>query len=371
MYTIIMGARLTSLPFPRWYPSQVSLFSKDSLHTTPALSFNPHHFLDSLKARNGTRILGIELGGDKLTSQLYEVVDQDLVPVSRFNAFYSKQGKGYLKELEKLAAGLDPTTHVGISFAGPLDHKTKSLHAAPNMQVFFREFLESPYQGKLENLFASPFTLVNDAVATTLTASVSMAKKDKTFTGLLLIIIGSGLGGAMWYQDKKDAHILACEPGHIPVIPQLNPFKQTIPCPLLQSFSEASPLLRNKVCIEHVAAGKAGIESVFEQETHKHLSGEEISGKYQQGHRFATELYDLSANIVAHTIEGMIKTFRFSLQSTVIALHGGVTLVPDYSERVVQIIQRNISASLNVIETKNITKHSGNMGAALAALISE
>lgn len=356
-----MGTLLTTLPYPSWYSSQVALFSKDSLRATPAVSFNPHQFLESLKLKQGTKILGIELGGDKLTSQLYQVQDQQLTQVTEFKKMYSEHGKGYLEELEKLAKSIDEDTLVGISFAGPLDHETRTLQAAPNMQEFFKEFKESRYEGKLENLFHTPLTVVNDAVATTLTASVQVARTDTRFTGLLLIIIGSGLGGAVWHQDKKGDQIISCEPGHIRVIPRLNPLEQTTHC----------QFLNKQVCIENVAAGKAGIESLYKQKKNQPISGQEISRRYQNGDKLATELYDVSANIVAHAIEGMVKTFRFSLQTTIIALHGGVTLVPDYSERVKQIIQRNIASNLSVIETKDITMHSGNMGAALAALITE
>lgn len=356
-----MGTLLTTLSYPSWYSTQVALFSKDSLRATPALPFNPHQFLDSLKMKHGTKILGIELGGDKLTSQLYQVQDQQLTPISEFKMMYSEHGKGYLAELEKLAKSIDEDTLIGISFAGPLDHETHTLHAAPNMQEFFTEFTEGTYGGKLENLFHNPLTVVNDAVATIITASVHVARTDTRFTGLLLLIIGSGLGGAMWYQDKKGAHIIACEPGHIRVIPHLNPQEQTTPC----------QFLNKQICIENVASGKAGIESLYKQKKNQKITGEEISKRYQNGDKLATELYDVSANIVAHAIEGMVKTFRFSLQTTIIALHGGVTLVPDYSERVKQIIQRNIASNLSVIETKDITKHSGSMGAALATLIAD
>jgi hypothetical protein len=192
---------------------------------------------------------------------------------------------------------------------------------------------------------------------------MSAAIGNEFLKSLVLIINGSGLGGAIWYRDTIGGpSIMSAEPGHIEIVESLNLYKQTKECGLLSN---------GKVCIENVAASKAGIEDLYEKQAHEHLRGFEISELYQSGENLSTNLYNSSALLVAHTYIGMLRGagITYNHETTTLALHGGTSLVPDYTKRVEQILEKDtyLEEPVKILETKSITKHSGIMGAAIAA----
>jgi hypothetical protein len=179
----------------------------------------------------------------------------------------------------------------------------------------------------------------------------------------VLIINGSGLGGAIWYRDSDDGPVvMSAEPGHIEVVEKLNLYGQEKPCELLGD---------GKVCIENLAASKAGIEDIYEKKAHIHLRGFEISELYQSGENLSTNLYSTSALLVAHSYIGILQGagITYNHETTTLALHGGTSLVPDYTKRIEQILEKDtyLEEPVSILETKSITKHSGIMGAAIAA----
>lgn len=305
--------------------------------------------------------MAIELGGDKLTSCQFVLHKGKLEPIHEVEILYANNGQGYYARMQELAVtALKRQIPVGISFAGPL--KGEEILATPNMQAFMTDFTKSEHQGNIRSLFPSFAKIINDAVATALTATVSVTRTNPQIEALLLIVMGSGLGGAVWKRNNLNGPgIIAAEPGHIPVIPDLNPFHQTKTCPLLEN---------KYVCIENVAGGKAGIEDIYKQITNKYHSGFEISRLYQAGDPNATKLYDSSATLTAHVILGMLRSIELPFSKTTVALHGGLTLVPSYTHRVRQLLESEsyTNTKLNLIETKKIAKHSGILGAATAAI---
>lgn len=352
---------LLSLPIPPKNEAQVLRFTKDSLRLQLNKHFDPYKVLKKFEEHEGREVLGIELGGDKLTSRRYVIKEKTLFPIDDVSIFYSTNGKGYLEKLEQLKEKTyGDHVPVGISFAGPLEGE--KIVAAPNMERFLDE-LTNRYDGSLRKLFPSLTCVINDAVAAIIPSVMSSAVENEFLKSLVLIINGSGLGGAIWYRDtEKGPAIMSAEPGHIEVVESLNLYKQDKVCGLLGG---------TKVCIENIAASKAGIEDIYEKQAHVHLRGFEISELYQSGENLSTNLYNSSALLVAHTYMGMLHGagIKYNHETTTLALHGGTSLVPDYTKRIEQILEKDtyLEQPVTIMETKSITKHSGIMGAAIAA----
>lgn len=353
---------LLTLPTLSKNQEQVARFTKDSVRLRPTQPFDPYIVLKRFEEHEGKEIIGIELGGDKLTTRRYVIKEKTLYPVDDVRILYSTHGKGYLARLENIRESIkDKTVPVGISFAGPLDNET--IIAAPNMEIFYQELKESSYKGDLRKLFPSLSCVINDAVAAIIPSIMGAAVENEFLQSLVLIINGSGLGGSLWMRSSaKGPMIMSAEPGHVEIVPELNMYHQTKPCGLLGG---------TKVCIENVAASKAGIEDLYEKQAHEHLKGFEISELYQSGENLATTLYNSSALLVAHTYIGMLNAagLTYNHETTTLALHGGTSLVPDYTKRIEQILEKDtyLEEPVSILETKSITKHSGIMGAAIAA----
>lgn len=352
---------LLTLPIPPKSEEQIKRFTKESLRLKKSQPFDPYKILKRFDEHEGREVIGIELGGDKLTTRRYIIKEKTLYPLDDVSVFYSTHGKGYLERLEKLKE----KTHgghipVGISFAGPL--AGEKILAAPNMGEFLTD-LENKYEGSLRKLFPSLTCVVNDAVAAIIPSIMSAAVENEFLKALVLIINGSGLGGAIWYRDIDGGPaIMSAEPGHIEVVQKLNLYKQDKACGLLED---------DKVCIENVAASKAGIEDIYAKQAHEHLRGFEISELYQSGENLSRNLYNSSALLVAHTYMGMLHGagITYNHETTTLALHGGTSLVPDYTKRIEQILEKDtyLEEPVTILETKSVTRHSGIMGAAIAA----
>ncbi len=289
-----MNDRFSHFLLPPKIEEQISRFTKEALLLHKAQSFDPYQVLKKLADHESHEVIGIELGGDKLTTRRYVIKGKTLFPTEDVTVFYSTDGKGYLKQLERIKENSFDIP-VGISFAGPLDGE--KIVGAPNMGEFVRE-LEEKYDRSLRKLFPSLTCAVNDSVAAIIPSIMSAALENEFLNALVLIINGSGLGGAIWYRDSDGGpSIISAEPGHIEVVEKLNLYQQDKKCGLLG---------REYVCIENLAASKAGIEDIYEKRAHIHLRGFEISELYQSGENLSTNLYNTSALLVAHTYMGML-----------------------------------------------------------------
>ena len=96
---------------------------------------------------------------------------------------------------------------------------------------------------------------------------------------------------------------------------------------------------------------------------------------YKQGDAFAGELYEHSALVVAHVVQGVANVLNIDLadSTSAIVAHGGAFKFPSYGERVAQILSHHNEHDVQLIMTKDFTDPSTNAclnGAAIAALTS-
>jgi predicted NBD/HSP70 family sugar kinase len=310
--------------------------------------------LDIPTEETGKSVLAIDIGGDKLIAARYDLHDGRLERKFDIVVRRDEGGSRYVGMLTKLAdLAHRARLPVGISFAGPTDGTR--LVAAPNLPALFQD-LHDRYSGDFANLFPS-VTVTNDAEAGIMAASVEAIKHHPTMRHVIYIINGSGLGGAV----LSDGTIYACEPGHIEVDPQLNAFNQGKPCGMLGAAY---------VCIEVVAASKAGIEDLWFQRRSKPCSGREIANHYLLGDELAGDLYDNSALVTAHAIEGLAHAFQLCPDQTAVVGHGGIFNVPGYGKRVRSILEKDRAQPRCLLFTSDFSTNTCLDGAALAAIMS-
>lgn len=337
-------------------PEQVERFTADALRAKPARTFDPQGTLHQLRIGGEKTVLAVDIGGDKLIAWSYSVRDGSLLQLAQVLVRRSDGGSGYLDGLEEVAdLSRRETLSVGISFAGPTNG-TK-LVAAPNLPTLIAE-LHDRHGGDFADLFPA-VAVANDAEAGIIAGSLEAAKRYPEMRNVIYVINGSGLGGAVLTDNK----IFSAEPGHIEVEPRLNPFHQRKPCGMLGA---------TYVCVEAVAAGKAGVEDIWLQHQGSRLSGREIAARYLAGDGMALDLYDNSALLTAHVIKGIAKAFSFpeNFDGTIVVCHGGVFHVPGYRERVCSILAKDLSRVPRMLFTQDFSNNTCLDGAAIAAVIS-
>jgi predicted NBD/HSP70 family sugar kinase len=345
---------LAGREIPRLRQGQVERFTLHSLRATQVRSFDPQGALSLIRSGRERTVLAIDIGGDKLVWSLFATRKGILEQTDQGGVTRSESGGGYLAVLEDLASlARRDQLPVGISFAGPVDGE-KPI-AGPNLGAFMAE-LHSLYEGDFGKMF-SDVKLSNDAEAGILAGSVGAASRYDGVTNTLYVINGSGIGGAV----LKGKLMFASEPGHVELESQLNFFGQRKACGLLGA---------SYVCVDRVAASKAGIEDIWFQQRGERQSGRVIAARYLASDPIALDLYDNSAIILAHMIVGMAKAFGLlaDLKRTVVVGHGGIFEVPGYYERLLSIVTSYLPSPPLIVLTKDFSANACLEGAAIAGL---
>lgn len=347
---------LTIRPVPRFLSGQLDKFTQENLRARVARKFDASSTLDALRENEGQRIIAVDIGGDKLSVVTFQIHHGLLVQDEQESAsVQSTSGFDYLPLLEYAAGrAAQHSIPVGVSFAGPVDGTTPTAY--PNVQVFGAE-LVAKYGGDFANLFPTLHAFDNDAVTGAIAGAVEAHRHYPEGKAMIYIINGSGFGGAI----LKDGVIIATEPGHQEVVGALNRFGQNKPCGVLSD---------DYVCIERIAASKAGIEDLWAKLAMAPMDGRQISKQYLLGDSLATDLYDNSAQLTAHAVRGMANAFDlFREQSdTTVVFHGGAMKVVGYGSRVIQILQKDLGWKPTMVLTHNFSSNACSDGAALAAL---
>jgi predicted NBD/HSP70 family sugar kinase len=345
---------------PALLPEQIQRFTTKSLRAKRVRSFDARRSLESLRGQHGKTVLALDIGGDKISASYFTVDEGTLRPSGNILTRQGDDGAGYLdsiRELRDLARIRE--LPVGISFAGPTSGTR--IVAAPNLRTFMREF-QDLYGGDFACLFQN-VELANDAEAGIMAGSLEAVVRYPEAHDVIYVINGSGLGGAVLARNM----IYAAEPGHIAIVDQLNSisgFSQGRQCGLDGA---------THVCVEAVAASKAGLEDMWCQATGDRLTGREIAALYAAGNDLARALYRNSAWITAHVVVGMASAFGLladDFQPVVVA-HGGIFQAPDYCERVQATLSRNLRVPPVTLFTNDFSGNTCLEGAAIAAAIKD
>lgn len=344
----------SSLPLQSFHPEQLQKFTLEGLRTEKIGYFDPPRVLSLLRKPSGTTFMAVDLGGSKVSIQEFSVHNKGLVQASKPVIYHNSAGNGYLSVLEEAATRANAENiPVGISFAGPVSG-TKPLQG-PNVQLLMHD-LQEKYQGDFQQLFPTLRTVVNDGVAGLIAGTIEAQRAFPDTQNVVYIINGSGIGGAV-FQNQQ---LFAIEPGHVEIIKELNVFGQTKPCGMFDA---------RYVCVESVAGGRAGIESMWNKKNHTQMNGKEIYEQLMQRVPLAVNLYSHSAYVVGHIIMGVLRAFDIhDIQNTVIVCHGGVFHVDGYADQVKRILSKNMPLSPKLLFTFDFSRNACLDGAAYLAM---
>lgn len=219
---------LLARPIPLIPQEQVDLYSADSLQLKRARLFDPSTLIATLRGAHSTRVYAIDIGGDKIAAQSYQINKGRLQTVERREPLRRKLGGGYIEYMERIAEETDGGKGyvIGISFGDPIE-RTKPKHTYLSE---LKKDLNGRYDGDMANIFPQAISIGgdNDAVAGCIAGVTHAVSNNPAIEKVLYVIHGNGYGGAIW--TRNEGILYAAEPGHIPVIDQLNPFGRNEPC---------------------------------------------------------------------------------------------------------------------------------------------
>jgi len=339
---------------PRLLDSQLSQFTAASIHATQTHAFDPRATALTLGATTAAPVMAVDIGGDKLIASTYFAGDGALRQDGPPRVLRGTAGGGYLDLLEEMSSlAAVRLTPIGVSYAGPV--QGSRVVAGINVATFLQEF-RTRYEGDFARLNPRT-TLVNDGEAGLLAATLEAVRRYSAVRNVIFVINGSGLNCAVW----KDGAVFTTEAGHVPVIGQLNPLRQRRACGMHGA---------TYVCVENVAASKAGIEDVWWQWRRQRASGREVASAAAQGDELARHLYENSAWVTAHVVKGTASVFGFAddWNATAVVAHGGTFQVPGYLERVRAILETDIAGRILIFATTDFSSNACLDGAAIAAL---
>ncbi len=356
--TQITPKPLTELPVPALNAAQLAAFTPESMHAEAGVHFDAERANALLAERVGNYAVGGDFGGDKGASSLFQVQSGWVNPVEGYrDEIQGNDGVGYVASLKKSAAYAEANNlPFGISWGGPVNGTKPLFH--PKAAIFISE-LGIEFGGDLAAISPNVKAALNDGPAGLISAAVEAYKLYQSKT-VLFVINGGGIGAGALIDNT----IYALEPGHIAGVPELNTYQQTTPCGVYNA---------QHVCLERLGANKAGIEAQWEAQTGSYMRARDIEDRYKEGNQLAADLYDHSALVLAHIIQGSAHALNIDLSSpdvTVVA-HGGAFKFPHYGERVIQILNQANGSAPNFIMTKDYGSKESNAcldGAVIAAV---
>jgi predicted NBD/HSP70 family sugar kinase len=331
------------------YPGQIAIYQTDHLLSAYVCAFSPQDALE--KMQEPYEVLALDIGGDKLRRAQYTIEHGSLYQTDE-QIFSSSKGKGYLAILENIAKEA-AARHMAVGISSATKMEGTIVTRTTNLDVFFAEFLEN-YGADYAVLFPERSFVANDTITGLCGSSTLLASQGRDIAESLFVISASGLGAAV-LKDDQMTHV---EIAHVPVIPELNPLGQERHCHIEG---------KAYVCVERVAAARAGIEDLYFQQTSEKKDGVEISALYEQGNGLATTLYDTSALLVAHATEGLRQRYHFS-DSGVVIFHGGNFEISKYRQEVLRDMSAFSVSAEQIVFSRDLSQNVCLDGAAILAM---
>lgn len=333
---------------PQYVPEQIALYQTDQLLTHEVCRFDPAVAAERL--RDERDVLAIDIGGDKLRSARYAIRDGTLTRRDE-RVTRATRGAGYLAILERLAAeARADDLAVGVSSATKMEGSV--ITRTVNLPDFFAE-LTARYGADYERIFPGRSFVANDTIAGICGASTLLALQGVETRHVAFVICASGVGAAV-IRDGTAIHV---EAAHVPIVPALNALGQTRPCGVEG---------RQYICVERVAAARAGIEDTYRQQTGEALDGVALGRLYEAGDPLATMLYETSALALAHAIAGVTTRYAFPDDgSGVVVLHGGNFEIPRYRVQLARSLEGIPHAPCRLVFSRDLSANVCLDGAAI------
>jgi predicted NBD/HSP70 family sugar kinase len=340
-----------SLDLPRFVPEQVADYQTDALITQPVCRFDPARAVAALGAER--QVIAVDIGGDRIRAARYTTSDGALHRGGE-RALQSRGGAGYLSFLEGIAReAAAENLPVGISsatkMAGSVIARTVNL-------PIFRDEMRAAYGGDYARVFPGRSFVANDTITGICGTATLLALRGEAADHVGFIICASGMGGSV-IASGTAIHV---EVAHVPLAEALNPLGQATPCGVEG---------RDYVCVERVAAARAGIEDLWQQRTGEALDGRALGRLYEDGNALATLLYETSALALAHAIVGLAERYAFPDRDSTVVLHGGNFEIARYRDAVQRCLAGIPGPHPRLVFSRDLSPNTCLDGAAILGLL--
>lgn len=339
------------IALPLHVPEQIALYQGSHLLTQDVCRFDPVGAVNGLQISR--KVMAIDIGGDKIRSAIYAIGSGNLAKVDE-HVFQSRGGAGYLGYLEQLAHEVKAESlGVGISSATKLDGS--AIRRTVNLPVFFEDFRQK-YNADYRNLFTGRLFVTNDTIAGVCGASTRLALQGRELRDVAFFICASGLGASV-LKNETAIHV---EVAHVPLMDSLNPLGQTKPCGVEG---------KDYVCVERVAAARAGVEDLYLRQTGDAKDGMTLGKIYQEGDSLATLLYNTSALVLAHATAGVMTRYSFSASArSTVVFHGGNLEIAKYRDQLRRNLARLPCTQAQVVFSRDLSANVCLDGAAVLSV---
>ena len=354
---------LLEFDIPTLHQAQLDLVRRDNLYATEVGGLDVAEALDTLQRCAGQQVIGIDIGGDKLMVQEYKATEQGLVEVpDGYKDFaQDKRGSGYVAKLQQAASYAQAhDVAVGMSIGMPVENgKPADPRKLPALQTDLQA-----YDSDFCELIPSMKACLNDGPAGLISGAIhANVLAQREVNEVLYLINGGGMNTAVLHEGK----LIAMEAGHtVGVADELDRYNVRRACGVFGL---------QHTCIELVASSGEGIEQIWHDQTGEQASGLDIerhvlaNGEHA---RLGMDLYEYSAFMAAHLIQGVANSFEIDLTepSAAVVGHGGAFKFPDYGTRIQQVLNQADNGNVKLLMTHTYSRNACMDGAALAAIIS-
>lgn len=330
---------LSTVPIPEMYPSQIEAYTPSSLRVRETGVLDPMHAIGVLKENRGREMLVFDFGATAMKYCIAQISSDGSIALDKSRSYAIEnegEGRNYMDGLIQ-ASKQFPHLPTAVSTAGIVENN--ELVESPNLPTFVEDLRKA---GGFSKVLGMKVPVMNDGQAGLIAAAVGVASKYNCIKPVIFLINGGGIGGAI--MDANGV-LYATEPGHIPVISELNPFGVTRACEVDGSQS---------VCLERVGASGEGIEQQWEDTYGQKLDGKSIAEKMYSGDIYALRLIDNATQITAHAIAGMAYAMRIPLPELSIVLHGGFFNTVGAIDRIGQILKKQYGDKIDLIPTQEL-----------------
>lgn len=267
--------------------------------------------------------LGLDIGGTKIEAVVLND-DGETVYRQRYTTPKQRYDSFFQAVIDAITHAREATTHdltIGLGIPGVAGRD--GLIKNSNILVLNQQ----PFVQQLEQHFAMPIPVTNDANCFTLSEAIDGGGKG--YGVVFGVILGTGCGGGLCVNNRLITGPNACagEWGH-----------NSLPHYRVdQDGASAQCYCGQMNCIESFISG-SGLERQYSQKFSEHVRVPHIIEQLNVGNPQAAQMWDLYQDQLARALAGVVNM----LDPDVIVLGGGVSnieqLYPNLQERVAQYV---------------------------------
>ena len=310
-----------------------------------AYSFNLDGFRRAMRAAEGQRVIAVSAGGTNLVRGDF-LVKGGILKLTRKSVLVKsgRQGRGYFKYFKLIGKEAErKNIPVGVAYAAAIDAGTGKVMDDANLRELRKKIVG---RKKLETVMPTIASFGTDSLMSVMAGVVVAKSKSPGTTGGIDFINGTGVGAAVYRENRGRGEIYSLSPEYVTVA---------------KGLLVAGAYKKGRPSIEEAVSGP-GIESMYKYLTGKSLSSAAIANLAENGDELALKLYSQSAYI------GLFGKSK----KTVVVLEGSLCdrlKVPGYADFLLKIVKRSAGSNIQAVYPNERSAPLSLEGAAMSAVV--